>query len=408
MTQKIRRSSRGAALVGVLAATALGLSACAGGAMSAVGGDQASGPIKIGLLLPTSGVYAPISADMKAGFELYLEENGGKMGGRDVELIIEDTEATPEVGLRKAKKLLEEDNVDFGTGIVSSSVALQVASVFEESETPLVVSNAFAGAVTGEAKSDFVFRTSQSSHQLSYPVGKWIKDQIGDESLFLTASDYTAGHELVDGVRAGFLEAGGKIAGEAFPPFQKTQDYQPYLSQITASNAAASYAFYAGAEAVNFVKQYDQFGLKDKVKLIGQGSVTTPDVLPAQGDSAEGVLAVLPYAWTLDSPRNKEFVTAYRAKTDRPPSFYALFSYDAAQLIGQAVEKANGNVSDGASVAASMEGAKIDSPRGPLTIDPENHGTVQQIYIARIEKVEGELAPVVIAELGEFGEQPKK
>lgn len=397
----------GARRLGILAGAltlVLTTAACEGGALQGGGGEQ-TGPIKIGMLLPTSGVYAPLSADMKAGFELYLEENGGKMGGRDVEVIIEDTEATPEVGLRKANKLLQEDEVDFGTGIVSSSVALQVAGTFEQAQVPLVVSNAVANAITGASKSEYVFRTAQSSHQLSYPVGRWVSDKFDKAPLFLTASDYAAGHELVDGVRAGYTEAGGTIAGEAFPPFQKTQDYQPYISQVASSGAKATYAFFAGAEAVNYVKQYDQFGLKGKVPLIGPGSMTTSDVLPAQGASAEGVHTVLPYTWTMDNARNKEFVEGYKAKTGRTPSYFSLFSYDAAQLIAKAVESKDGDVSDGAAMAAAMEGAEIDSPRGSLTIDAETHGTVQEMYVARIENVNGELAPVIVDELGSFGEQ---
>lgn len=406
MLSNSRRRNRGILLAGVVA-LALSATSCSGGAFSATsGGAQDTDPIKIGMLLSTSGVYAPIAEDMLAGFELYLEENNNKMGGREVELIVEDDEATPAVGLQRANKLIEEDGIDFGTGIISSAVALQVAGAFEEAETPLVISNAIADALTGEAKSEYVFRTSFSSYQASYPVGRWLAENV-DGSLYLAAPDYAAGHQLADGVRAGYTEAGGEIAGEVFPAFKETQDYQPYLSQIAGSGAASTYAFFAGSEAANFVKQYDQFGVKDKIDLYGL-SLTTPEVLEAQGDSAEGVYNVLPYSWTLDTPRNLKFVEGYRAKTNRNPSFYAAHSYDAAQLIAQAVEAADGNVTDGTALAASMGGVTIDSPRGSLSIDAENHGTVQQMYIARMEHIDGELSPVVVAELGTFEEQPKK
>ncbi|SDO24122.1 branched-chain amino acid transport system substrate-binding protein [Cryobacterium flavum] len=403
---KIKTKMSRAVFASAAAATVLLTAACSGGALGGGATSDSEGPIKIGLLLPTSGVYAPISDDMIAGFELYLEQNDNKMGGREVVLIIEDTEATPETGLRKANKLLQEDEVDFGSGIVSSAVALQVAGAFEAAEVPLVVSNAVANAVTGDARSDFVFRTAQSSHQLSYPVGEWIHEELNGVPLFLTASDYAAGHELVDGVREGYIDAGGSIAGEAFPPFQKTQDYQPYISQIGSSGAEATYAFFAGGEAVNFVKQYDEFGYKNQIPLIGPGSLTTPDVLSAQGESAEGAYSVLPYAWTLDNEINAAFVTDYRQKTDRAPSYFSLFSYDAAQLIAQAVQELAGDTSDGAALAAAMEGTEIDSPRGRLLIDKETHGTVQTMYLARIENLDGELAPVIVGDLGEFGEQP--
>jgi branched-chain amino acid transport system substrate-binding protein len=406
MKPKILSSRNAAAAAALL--LALTTTACSGSTLGSSGAASGSTEsLKIGLLLPTSGVYAPISDDMKAGFELYLDQHDGKIAGKKVELIVEDTEATPDVGLRKANKLIQEDKIDFGTGIVSSGVALQVAGAFENAKVPLVVSNAIANAITGKSKSQYVFRTSQSSHQLSYPVGKWISEELDKAPLFLTASDYAAGHELVDGVREGYKEAGGTIAGEAFPAFGKTQDYQPYISQVKSSGAKATYSFFAGAESVNFVKQYDQFGLHGNIPLIGPGSLTTADVLGAQGASAKGVYSVLPYAWTLDSPTNKAFVEAYKAKTNRVPSYFSVFSYDAAQLIAKAAEANADKLDDGAALAASMEGAKIDSPRGSLTIDPKTHGTVQQMYVARIDEVNGELAPVVVSKLGEFGEQPK-
>ena len=399
-------SWRVAATAGILA-MALGATGCSDGALKA-GGEQPeqSGPVKIGMLLPTSGVYAPIAAEMKAGFELFLDENHGKLGGRDVDVIVEDTEATPEIGLRKAQKLLQEDDIDFGTGVVNSSVALQINSVFTEAQVPLVISNAFADEITGKARSQFVFRTAQSIHQFSYPVGQWIKDELGGP-LYLIASDYVAGHGVADGVRAGFEDAGGTVVAESFPPFQQTEDYQPYLSKIKSSGAKTTFGFFAGGEAVNFVKQYQQFGLKDMIPLIGPGSTTGSDVIAAQGASAEGAYTVLPYAWTIDTPRNKQFVKAYKAKVGVEPSYYALFAYDAAQLIGLAIQNVKGDVSNGARLATAMEGAKIDSPRGSLTIDKKTHGTIQEMYVARIKMVNGELTPVILKDLGSFGEQPE-
>ena len=399
-------SWRVAATAGILA-IALGATGCSDGALKA-GGEQPeqSGPVKIGMLLPTSGVYAPIAAEMKAGFELFLDENDGKLGGRDVKVIVEDTEATPEIGLRKAQKLLQEDDIDFGTGVVNSSVALQINRAFTQAQVPLVISNAFADEITGKARSQFVFRTAQSIYQFSYPVGKWINDEL-EGPLYLIASDYVAGHGVADGVRAGFEDAGGTVVGESFPPFQRTEDYQPYLSEIKSSGAKTTFAFFAGGEAVNFVRQYQQFGLKGMIPLIGPGSTTGSDVIAAEGASAEGAYTVLPYAWTIDTPRNKQFVTAYKAKVGVEPSYYALFAYDAAQLIGLAIQDAKGDVSNGARLATAMEGAKIDSPRGSLTIDEKTHGTIQEMYVARIEKVNGKLTPVILKDLGSFGEQPE-
>lgn len=388
-------------------ALALLLSACSGGALDAGGGGEDDGPIKIGLMLPLSGILSSSAEDMQAAFELYLEENDNQIGGREVELIVEDTEALPDVGLRVANKLILEDEVDVAAGIVSSAVALQVAPAFADAEIPLVVSNAVADAITGEAGSEFVFRTAQSSYQLGLPAGQWLWDEFGDVPLFLMAPDYSAGEEILAGVEEGFTEAGGTIAGKVLPPFQTTQDYQPFLSQARSSGADVIYAFFAAGEAATFVQQYEDFGLKGQIPLVGPGSLTSPDVAEAQGTSAEGAYAILPYTWTMDTERNNAFVESYEESTGRKPSYYGVFSYDSAQLIAHAVEATDGDVSDGAALAAAMEGAEIDSPRGALTIDPDNHGTVQTFYATQMRMQEGELAPVVVADLGVFGEQPE-
>lgn len=405
----------GIASLGVLGLT-VGLGACADSAISTAptpaptpaesAESTFTEPVKIGLLLPLSGVLATAANDMLDAFNLYLDENDGQIGGRDVELIVEDTEARADVGLTKVNKLLLEDEVDIATGIIISGLALQVASIFEEAEVPLVVANAVADAITGEARNPFVFRTAQSSYQLGYPAGQWIYDTYGDVPLYLIAPEYSAGTEILAAARAGFESRGGTVVGESLPPWLQTQDYQPYLSEIRASGAEVTYGFFAAGEAVNFVTQYDEFGLKDSIPLIGPGSLNAPDVLPAQGAAAEGTLAVLPYTWTMANSRNDEFVASYEAFTGRKPSYYALFSYDAAQLIDLAIRANGGDVGNGLALAQAMEGAEIDSPRGPLTIDAATHGTVQRFYVTRIEEFEGQLAPVIIGELGVNGEQP--
>ncbi|MCU1440959.1 MAG: Branched-chain amino acid transport system substrate-binding protein [Rhodoglobus sp.] len=397
-------------LLAITAAVGLTLafSGCAG---SALGGDDEapSGEaesIKVGLMLPLSGVYAPLGEEMLAGFELYLEQNDGQLAGHDVELVVEDDEANAQTGLLVANKLIQEDQVDFAVGIVSSAVAGAVAPLFETAQIPLLVAVSTFNALTGDQKSDFVYRVGLSSYQAQYAGGQWMHEGLGADTLFLMAADYAGGHESANDLRAGFEAAGGTVVGEAYPPFGTTQDYQPFLSQAKSSGAEAIYGFFGGGEAVSVVKQYDEFGLKADIPLVGGASLTSGDVLSAQGASAEGVYTVMSYVPTLENEANEAFVAAFEEKTGNVPSYFALYPYDAAQVIAAALEKV-GSTSDRVALAKAMEGVEIVSPRGPLTIDPDTHGTIQSMYIVQIQDVDGVLTPVVVADLGLLGEQPE-
>lgn len=375
----------------------------AGGASAA---GECTDTLRIGMLNPTSGVYASVAEEIKRGFELYLDQNGGQLGGREVELIVEDTEANPEVAVRAASKLINEDEVEFATGIISSAVALAVADPFTEAEIPMVISNAVGTVLTGEDRSPFLFRVSISGWQGSYPAAQWMLDNWG-ETAYTSAPDYAAGQDFAASFAAGWEEAGGTLAGQQFPPFAQTQDYQPYLSEIRSSGAEAVYSFYAGSEAVSFVNQYAQFGLAEDVPLMGAISLVSNDVLEAQGDAALGVHTLRPWSTELDNETNQAFVAAFEeAYGDATMGYGAPFSYDAAQLIDHALTATGGCTDDRQAVVAAMEGAEIDSPRGPLTIDPETHGTVQTMYIMEVQEVDGELVHVPVEDLGVWGEQP--
>ncbi|MTV25720.1 ABC transporter substrate-binding protein [Nitriliruptoraceae bacterium ZYF776] len=420
---KMRLGHRARTGLVAVVASALFLVSCAGedtsSDASATGGDGAGDsaadddegvggdPIRIGLLVPTGGVYATIGEAMINGFELYLEENDATLAGRPVELVVEDTEADPEVGVRVANKLVQEDQVDFAAGVVSSAVALAVAPIFDQAETPLVIANAIGTVVTSsDNRLPHVFRVSTSGYQLTDPVGQWVYDNVTEGPVFSSVPDYAAGADFAQSFIASFEAVGGTIGGSQTPPFPNTQDFQPYLSEIRNSGAEAVFAFYAGALGVDFITQYEQFGLKEDIPLIAALATVTEDVLPAQGDAAEGVYYTTPWVAALDNPRNKEFVESYREMTGNDPMYVAPMSYDAAQLIAAALEATGGDVSDSQALIAAMEGAVLDSPRGEVEIDAETHGTVQNIYVVQLQDVDGELQAVVIEDLGRHGEQP--
>lgn len=361
---------------------------------------SSSGPIKIGVLVPLAGVYTGLGEDMIQGLELYLESVNNEIAGRKVELVKEDSEAKPDVALTKARKLIEQDKVDLVTGIVSSAVALGLRDLFDSTKNILVISNAGANAVTRDRKSKYIFRTSFSNWQSCFPLGQWAFDNVGKRA-FCSAPDYAAGKEDVEAFKESFVKAGGEIVGELFPPLGNN-DYQPFITQMQQGAPDLVFSFYSGSDAVRFVQQYEQFGLKGKIPLVGPGFLTETDVLPQQQAAAEGIRTSLHYSHLLDTPENKKFVEAYQGKYNEVPSVFALQSYDAAQLIDAAIKATEGNTSDKDKLVAAMEATTLTSPRGPFRIDPETHNPIMHVYLREVQKVGDGWGNVVIQDLGEF------
>jgi len=412
-----------AALLAVLLAACSG-SAVSGGGDAAAGGDDsepaagaggdataaaspdatgaASGePLDVGLLIPTSGVYALLGEDIRNGFDLYVQQNGGALGGRPVETVEVDEGEAAETGVRGAQRLVEEDQVDTVVGIVSSAVALGVRDLFDERRIPLILANAGANDLTGAAASDYIFRTSFSNRQPNYAMGRWLAEE-GVEDLFIIAPDYAAGREQAAGAREAYEAGGGTVVGEAFPPFTTTQDYQPFLQQIRDSGAQAVHAFFSGGEAIAFVQQYQQFGLADEIPLYGPGFLTDTTVLPQQGAAAEGIRTALHYAPALENRTNQAFVEAYTAAYDEPPTQYAVAAWDAAQLLDLALADFQGEIADDPEgFVAALEGVgEIDSPRGPFTLS-ETHNPEQPFYLLEVAPGDdGQLTNIVVEELG--------
>lgn len=368
------------------------------------GGGGSTEPLKIGFLNAVTGVFAVVGKFMDQGIRLYLDQHGGKLGGRPIELIVEDEQALPEVALRKAQKLVREDQVAMVIGVISSASALAVRDFFHESQVPLVISNAAANDITRAAFSDYIFRTSYANYQANFPAGKWVYDNVAEDDMFIQATDYVAGHEHVGGFMDGYQQAGGKIIGESYPPFQTTTDYQPFLSDLKDSNAKAVYTFFAGGEAVTYVKQYDEFGLKGTIPLLGNGAITE-GVIGAQGEAALGVRSCFLYAETLDNPVNQEFRAAYEEAYDEPPNVFAVQNYDTGIFIDQALQKVDGNTDDKDALIDALENAgTIQSPSGDWTLD-EQHNPVRQWYMREVQEVgDGKLEHVVVGELGEFAD----
>lgn len=391
-------------LLGMFGATGAvaALSACGSslGNDSGSGGEQ--GAVKVGLVIPQAGVYAPLGVDMQRAWDLWLERHDGKIGGFTVTTVVGDEGETPQTGVPAVQRLLQSDSCDVLVGIVNSATALGVRDMVTESKKVLLVANAGANDITGKAASPYIWRTSFTNGQVAAAMGRHLAGEGMTDGVFVIASDYAAGAEATAGFAAAFEAGGGRIVGSAKPPFGKTQDYQPFLSQITSAGAKATFCFFAGAEAVAFVKQYRQFGLADTIPLYGSGFLTEGGVLTAQGTAAVGIQTSLHYTSELDNQHNKDFVSVYQEKYDAVPTVYSVQTWDAAGVLDRALRSAKATDGDALSKALGELGAIDDSPRGAWRFDGQT--PKQKFYIREVEQAGDGFVNAVIAETDAVGQ----
>lgn len=380
------RASRALSVAACGAALSLVVTACGGSSLGGGGGDQSSGTLKVGMLATLSGTEASSGTDMVNGFKLYLAQHGNKLGGRKVELDVGDTKGDPSAGLAAAQRLIRQDGVKMLAGVTVSPVALAVRNLVTDSKVPLIISNAGADALTTTNKSPYVWRVSFANCQPDYAMGPFVHKQVGDGGVFVIGRDDAAGHEQTQGFVTSFTADGGKIAGTAFPPFGTTQNYQPFLSQIQQSGAKAVFAFFAGGEAVSFVQQYAQFGLKGSIPLYAAGYLTADGhVVNAEGDAAVGLQTALNYSPELDNAPNKTFVAAYQKAYKTLPNLYAAQSWDAAMFMDKGLQKTKGDASADKLNDAWANIGTLKSPRGEFTMS-KDHNAVQDWYLLEAQK----------------------
>lgn len=387
-----RRSTTAAATLGLLA-----LAGCGGGSMggSEGGGGGEDGPVKIGLVLPASGVYEPLGIDMTNGFQLYLEQNDGQLGGYEIDVIEADEGEGPDTGVPAVNKVVTQDGVSAVVGIVNSATALGIKESVVSSQVPFIAAN--AGADELADGSEYLWRTSFTNGAVGEAMGTALAEQLDGGSAYVMASGYAAGEESIAGFTEGFEAGGGTIEGQSLTPFGTTNDYQPYLTKAQNSGADAIYTFYAGAEAVKFVQQYDSFGIKNQMPLYGAGFLTEGGVLAAQGEAAVGVRTALHYTDQIDTPENQEFVDAYTEAYDAAPTVYSVQAYDAAAALDLALEQADGT--SGEDIAAALgEVGEIESPRGAWSFD-EDHNPDQPYFLREVSEADGGLVNTVVEEI---------
>jgi branched-chain amino acid transport system substrate-binding protein len=355
-----------------------------------------SSALKIGVLAPLSGGFASLGNNKLNGIKMFFAEKGQKVAGRTIELAVEDTEFKPEAGLRKARKLVEQDNVDILLGVLSSAIGYALKQYVVRAKKVWVTTGAAADGIFKKANNTpYAFRASLSTWQANEPMGTWLAEK-GFKRVFVTGSDYAMGREAVDAFDSTFKLKGGTRAGEVFAPLGTT-DFAPYLPAIKNANPDIVYATYAGSDAVRFVQQYSAFGLKKALRLAGYGYLVEEDVLKAQGASAEGVNSGLNWGYGLDTPANKTFVTNFRKQFNAVPTDDSVAGYVGAQVVWEAFNKLGGRAPSSEALSDAILATKIDTPRGPISFDPETRNVIQNIYIREVVKDGNEFHNKVLA-----------
>lgn len=387
-----RRLLRLMAAAGVAGAAGPVLSACSGSSGSAA----ATKPIKIGAIVPQSGIYKSIGDDMTNGFELYLNLNGRTLGGHPAQIAYADEGDTVASGKGATNSLLVEQHVAAITGVASSQTMLAIRDMVEKAEIPLVGSNASPTTLQGVK---YIWRTSYVNNEAGVAVGQYVSRAVAGP-FFLIAADYTAGHDEVNG----FLSAYGSsnIVGEpVFTNLLNTSDFTPYLRQIKRSNARAVYCFYAGDQARLFVQQYHNFGVG--LPLYAPGFLTEgAGLLKQEGDAAKGIYTALNYSPDLDNEANQTFATAYVKAYDALPTTYAMASYDAAAVLDKAFARVGPGATSQALNAAIAQVGLVDSPRGQWQFN-QSRTPQQKWYLRRVIRDGTVLSNVMLTELTTLG-----
>jgi branched-chain amino acid transport system substrate-binding protein len=376
------------ALAAVLAATALP----AGQTLSH---PPPADPIRVGFVGPLSGAYAQNGRDILNGLRLYLEQIGSQAAGRKIELIVEDDEAIPANSLTKARKLVERDGVDVMAGGLLSSTGYALAPYIESSQIPMIYPVISADDLTQRLRGKWIIRTGWSGSQPNHAFGEYAYNTLKVRKVATIALDYAFGWESVGGFERTFKASGGEITQKIWTPVS-VHDFAPYLAQIS-RDVDAVYALFLGRSALQFMRQYEEFGLKKRILLIGAGTTTDEHVLPAMGDEAIGVITVLHYSAALDTPANRAFVAAYRQKYNKLPSYYAESMYTGAKWLVAAIEAVHGNVENREAFLQALRTVKpTDLPRGPVELD-EYGNPIENVYVRKVERVNGALQNTVIA-----------
>src|ERR1700687_115649 len=322
--------------------------------------------LRIGYISPVTGIFAAVGKDMVDGFQMYLDEHGGKLGGMDVKFIVEDDQGKPDAGVTKAKKPILQDKVHLFIGGLLASTGYALAPVSTAEKTLYIASVSAADDLTQRQLDQYPYfiRTGWTSSQPSHPFGEWACEQ-GYKKIVTIAADYAFGYEAVGGFQKAFEDCGGKIVQKVWPPLGAI-DFGPFLPTLK-QDADAIFTLMVGPMSLQFPKQLAAAG--NKKPVIGGGTSYDEFVLPSMGDEVIGHVSALQYSAALETPKNEEFVKKYRAKYGKVPSYYSETNYTTALMIHEVLKKNNSKWPRGPEFIKQLSAMKFDTLRGPVVFD---------------------------------------
>jgi branched-chain amino acid transport system substrate-binding protein len=359
------------------------LGLCAAFALSPISRAGAE-ELRVGFLAPMTGILAQIGKDMANGFQMYLDEHNGKLGGADVKFFLEDEQGKPSVGVLKAEKLIRQDQVNMLVGGLLASTGYALAPVSTREKMLYVVSVSSADDLTQRQLEQFPYliRTGWTSSQPSHPFGQWACEQ-GYKRIAVVGADYAFGYEAVGGFQKSFEECGGKIVQKIWVPLT-TIDLGPYIPAIK-QDVDAIFGLCAGQMSLQFPKQLRAAGIAKPI--IGGGTSYDEFVLPSMGDEAIGGISPLQYSAAIETPKNEAFVKAYRAKYGKVPGYYSESNYTTAQIIDETMQKFGGKYPGPEKFIKTMQEIKVDAVRGPVSFD-DMRNPIENIYVKKVERKE--------------------
>ena len=358
-----------------------------------------SGKVRVGFMLPYTGTFAQLGVAIENGVRLAIDQQGGKLGGREIEWFKVDDESEPSKGVENASKLVQRDKVDVLIGTVHSGVQMGIHKVARDTGVLNLIPNAGMLAATRALCAPNVFRASYTNSQPTLGLGKAMVERGHKKAVWISWK-YAAGDEAFEGFKQSYTAAGGTIVKELGLPFPNVE-FQALLTEIAALKPDAVACFFAGGGAVKFIKDYAAAGLKDKIPLYGSGFLTE-GVLDAAGPAAEGIITAMHYADSLNTPRDNAFRLEYAKAFRSQPDVYAMQGYDTGLLLIQGANAVKGDLSAKPALYKALEGATIDSPRGKWTMS-KAHNPIQDIYLRRVENKENKVISVAAKALADSG-----
>jgi len=359
----------------------------------AAGPAAAQDTVKIGLILPMTGPFASTGRQIDGAVKLWMQQHGTTVAGKKIEVILKDDAGTPDTTRRLAQELVVNDKVNILAGFGLTPLALATVPIATQARVPELVMAAATSSIT--EKSPFVIRAGFTLPQVTTPLADWAAKN-GIKKVVTLVTDYGPGIDAETAFKQRFGEAGGQVVDAIRVPL-KNPDFAPYLQKVSDLKPDAVFVFVPSGVGSVFMKQFAERGLdKSGIRLIGTGDVVDDDILNDMGDVALGVITSFHYSAAHPSAENKAYVEAFRKLNGIRPNFHSLGGYDGMRMIYTALEKTKGGT-DGEALMKAMEGQSFESPRGPVTIDPATRDPIQNVYMRKVERVNGELYSVEFA-----------